>query len=497
MNRLHKVLLSLAALMMTGCAGMKPGMGFDDDAGAGGVRQSVAERTGMKVHWNNGSKEDAEAAAAVSELLEHNLTAEAAAQVALLNNHELQAVYEELNLAQADLVQAGLLRNPVFSGEVRWATSGSEGPGVVLDLTQDFVSLFYLPLRKGRAEAAFEAAKLRVSSAVVDMAAEVRSAFYEYQSAEQTREMRKTVLEATQASYELAQRLRVAGNNRDLDVLNERDLMERAKVDLALAEEDVTRSRERLNALMGLWGKQTQWRAEALLPSLPAEDMTAEGLEKTAIERSLDLGIARREIEIAARALGIAKPFGWLTDTEVGVAAERDLDGTWSVGPSLSLPVPLFDQGQGAVGKAQAQLRQASEHYHARAVEVRSRARAAHAVVASARSRARYYQQVILPLRQQIVDQTQQQYNGMQVSAFQLLEAKRNQIEAGTSYIEALRDYWVARTKLEQVLSGRLTAFEGTGASSLSAMPHSGLGEEPGRPLQHRHTGAKPIASPE
>ena len=199
------------------------------------------------------------------------------------------------------------------------------------------------------------------------------------------------MLGATQASYELAKRLRAAGNTRELDLLNEQDLNEQAKVDLAMAESDVTQSRERLDALMGLWGKQTGWRAEALLPPIPIDDPNPVGLERTAIERSLDLAIARREIEIAARALGIAKPFGWLTDIEVGVASERDRDGSWSVGPSLSLPIPLFDQGQGAVGKAQAQLRQASEHYYARAVEVRSRVRAAHSAVVSAHDRASDY----------------------------------------------------------------------------------------------------------
>ncbi len=478
---------SFSCALMTGCASMSPGLGFD------AVRQSVADRAGMKVHWNNGSDEDARAAAAVGSLLGQSLTADHAVQVALLNNRELQAVYEELNLAQADVVQAGLLRNPIFSGEVRFATSGG-GAAVVLDLTQDFVSLLYAPLRKGRAEAGFEAAKLRVASVVVDMAGEVRSAFYEYQAAEQTREMRATVLAGTGASHELSKRLRAAGNNRELDVLNEQDLLEQARVNLALAEESVVQARERLNALMGLWGAQTQWRAEARLPSVPAEEPGYESLERRAIEQSLELGIARREIEIAARALGIAKPFGWLTDTEAGVAAERDGDGSWSVGPSLSLPIPLFDQGPGTIGKAQAQLRQASERYYGRAVEIRSRARAAHGVLVSARARAGYYQQVILPLRQQILEQTQLQYNGMQVSAFELLQVKRNQIEAGAGFIEALRDYWIARSKLERIVGGRLTALEGTGVSALRVISHGGPGEAADRSLRHRHPSAKPAA---
>lgn len=490
-QRISSLAVLTLGLLGAGCENMKPELGFDD------VRHSVGDRTGMKVHWNNGTAEDREVATAVGTMLTEELTPDKAVQVALLNNHELQAVYEELNLAQADLVQAGLLRNPILSGEIRWATTAGEGPAVVLDLTQDFLSLLSMPLRKGRAGAAFEQAKVRVTAAVVDVTAEARSAFYDYIAAEQTREMRKTVLDATAASYELAKRLRQAGNSRDLDLNNECDLHEQAKMDLALAEEDVVQARERLNALMGLWGKQTQWKAATRLPAPPTEEPAVNDLERRAVEANLDLAVAKREIEIAARSLDIAKPFAWLTDMEAGVAAEREFEGTWSVGPSLSVPVPLFDQGQGAIGKAQAQLRQAGEHYYARAVEVRSRVRAAYSVVVSSRKRALYYERVILPLRLQRVEQTQLLYNAMQVSAFQLLQAKRDQIEAGASYIEALRDYWVARSRLDQILSGRMTAFEGATAATTSAMPHTGMGQEGGRPLEHRHTGPRPIASPE
>ncbi|MFN7022048.1 MAG: TolC family protein [Phycisphaerales bacterium] len=458
---------ALALALLAGCANMKPGMGFDD------VQKTVADRTGARTHWNNGSKDDAEVRAAVASMLRNELTADEAVQISLLNNHELQAVYEELNLAQADLVQAGLLRNPVFSGEIRFATSGG-GTGVVLDVAQDFVSLLSMPLRKGRAEAAFEAAKVRVTAAVLDAGFDVRTAFYDYQAAEQAREMRATVLEATGASYELAKRLRAAGNFRELDVLNERTLYEQTKVDLAAAESRVVQAREHLNAMMGLWGPQTQWHAAARLPALPDEVIAAEGLEGKAITASLDLALLRREAEVAARSAGIAKPFAWLEGADVGVAAERETDGQWSVGPSLALPIPLFDQGQATIGAAEARYRQAAERTIARAIEIRSRVRAAHAGVVAAHARALYYEKVILPLHQRTIDETQLHYNAMQVSAFQLLDARRGQIEAGAEYVASIREYWHTRAALDQILAGRMTPFEHGGTMNDSMNSTSG-----------------------
>jgi cobalt-zinc-cadmium efflux system outer membrane protein len=431
----------------------------------------------MRVHWNNGSAEDKEVAAAVAAMLKEELTADNAVQIALLNNHELQAVYEELNIAQADLVQAGLLRNPVFSGEVRFATDGG-GTAVVLDVAQDFVSLLSMPLRKGRAQAAFEAAKVRVTAEVLDTAFEVQMAFFDYQAADQAREMRQTVMEATAASYDLAKRLGVAGNNRDLDVSNERAMHEQAKIDLAVAEAEVVRTRERMNALMGLWGEQTAaWHAAVRLPAVPETEAQFEGIERRAIESSLDLSLLRREMEVAARSAGIAKPFAWLEGADVGAAAERELEGGWSVGPSLSLPIPLFDQGQAKFGEAQARYRQAAERAVARAVEIRSRVRAAHSAVLSTHDRARYYEKVILPLRSQIVNQTQLQYNAMQVSAFQLLQARRDQIAAGGEYVESLRQYWQSRAVLDQILRGRMTPFEQTGRQTTTASDSAGAGD--------------------
>ena len=443
--------LSLAA----GCATVPREAGFPD------VERTVMERTGRKVHWNQGSESDRAVASEVRSLLAAELSADEAVQIALLNNRNLQATYESLSLAQADLVSAGLLRNPIFEAEVRFPEGGG-GPGLELALVQDFIDLLYIPLRKRLAGAAFEAAKLRVAGSVLDLSGQVRAAFYTLQASEQTLEMRRQVLSATEAAYDLAKRLRAAGNITELDLSNERALFEQSKLDVRSAELDALRRRERLNVLMGLWGEDTKWRVASRLPEIPAEEAEASDLERLALERSLDLGIAKREIEQAAQSLGIARPLGLFGEVEAGVSAEREPEGDWALGPVLSFPIPLFNPGQPGVAAARAELRGAGERYAATAVSIRSQVRTAHATVLAAREQANYYAKVILPLRQQILGQTQLQYNAMQLGAFQLLQAKTEQVDAANSYIRSLRDYWVARTELEQLLSGRMTSFETT-----------------------------------
>lgn len=444
-----------ATLSASGCASVQAGMGFEE------VRRTVEERTGKRVHWNQGTPADKAVEDEVAALLRDELNAETAVQIALLNNRRLQATYEELNIAQADLVSAGLLRNPIFDAEIRFPTKGG-GTGLEMAVVQDFIDILFIPLRKSIAGSAFEAAKARVAGAAIDLAGQVRAAFYAAQATTQVLEMRRKVVAATEAAYTLATRLRAAGNITELDVSNERALFEQGKLDLRSAELELLRNRERLNVLIGLWGNQTQWTMPARLPEPKAEEPDSQGLERRAVERSLELAIARNEIEQAARTLGIARPLALFPDGELGVTAEREGEGDWALGPAISLPLPIFNQGQPAVASAQATLRSVGERYRAQAVALRSQMRVAQAAVIAARERVDYYAKVLLPLRQQIVKQTQLQYNAMQVGAFQLLQAKRDQINAGSDYIGALLQYWLAHTEREQLLNGRMTAFDET-----------------------------------
>ena len=151
----------------------------------------------------------------------------------------------------------------------------------------------------------------------------------------------------------------------------------------------------------------------------------------------LELAIARREIESFARQLGLTQTSALVPEVEIGALSERE-EGEWEVGPALALPIPLFDQGQARVATARAELRRRQQAYIDLAVQIRSGLRAARQRVLSARRQALHYLDTVLPLQDQITNETLLQYNAMQVGVFQLLVAKQQQIDAGRRYIESL-----------------------------------------------------------
>jgi cobalt-zinc-cadmium efflux system outer membrane protein len=447
----------LSVLALGGCATVPREAGFGD------VQKAVAERSGHLVQWRGRTAEDSAVDQAVRTLLEKELTSEDAVEVALLNNLTLQATYQDLGIAQADLVQAGLLQNPVLSLERRFTGQAAE-----FDVAQDLISLLAMPLRKRVAGARFEVEKRRVGNAVLEIAAETRDAFYMLQAAEQTLEMRRSVAEATAASVDAAKRLHDAGNTNDLDLANERKLAGQARLDLAMAENEAVQARERLTTLMGVWGPATTWKISPRLPDPPASDPPQQGLETLAISRRLDLEAGRQEVIAAAQSLGLTQAFRYIPEITLFAHYSHETNPVHSIGPGVQFTVPLFDQGQAQVAKGQAMLQQAQLRYAAMAVEIRSKVRATYSQMIHARARAEYYRREVLPLQQQILDQTQLQFNGMFFGVFRLLEAKQAQINAGREYIEALRDYWVKRAELEKVTGGRL---EGSAAGNLPGGP--------------------------
>ncbi|HTU59761.1 MAG TPA: TolC family protein [Polyangiales bacterium] len=417
------------------------------------------ERTGQDfADPRTSSNEEAERD--VSGLLQKELTLDNAMRIALINNPQLRAELAGLGVARGQLVQANMIPTVDFELAVMFPQNADHpnkwevGAGV--DLTQ----LILRGPRTDSAQAELDAARIRAAGAALDLGYRVRLAYYDVQAAEQQLELYRTAMQAFGASYDAARELRRAGNTIELDVATEQTAYEGARVAVAEAEADLIDARERLNIQLGLFGRSIAWQVAGRLPDPAASLGDLNKLETRAIEASLELAETRAELLAVARRVGVTKLAGILPDLSAGVGAEKH-DGIWFVGPSVHGTVPLFDRLQGQRIAQQAELEGMRERYQASAIEIRATLRAARDRALSAQARVEQYRDTVLPLRERVVQQTLLQYNAMQIGVFQLLQARRDQLEAARNYVVTLHEYWRSRAALEQILAGRLVASLG------------------------------------
>ncbi|MDO9017182.1 MAG: hypothetical protein Q7V43_09755 [Myxococcales bacterium] len=95
------------------------------------------------------------------------------------------------------------------------------------------------------------------------------------------------------------------------------------------------------------------------------------------------------------------------------------------------------------------------ERYHASAVDLRSGPRDARNRLRSAHARARQYDGVIVPARERVLRETLLQYTAMQVSVFQLLQARRELLDATLRRAEVRREFWTATAGTDALFAGR------------------------------------------
>lgn len=431
-------------LVVGACASVPKDAGFAD------VRRTVIEETRQPVEWNPRQPVQPPDDAAVSALLQEELTADGAVQVAFANNRDLQATLERLGLARADLIAASTIRNPILDGEIRMP--GDPSKPFELALMQPLIDIFQLGNRKKLGRAQFEVARLEVSGAIIHFASQVRMDYFDLLAARKILARQRTILKAQEAATELAGRQHSAGNISDLDLETEQSRYEQAKLDAARAELDELQARERLIADLGLV-QRAELTTPADFPPAPDAEMTSEDVESQVTMRRLDIQMAQREIEAAQRAISVAKTAA-IDNLEVGAHHEREPEGKRTTGPAASVPVPIFDRGAAQRTRARAALRQAQQRLAALTVTARSEARAAQERLLEARSRMTYLRDVVIPRRDRILKLTQLEYNAMLRGVFQLIEARKSLAEAQREEITATRNYWVARTELETALLG-------------------------------------------
>ena len=463
---IYKQILMVSTLIfVAGCTT------FSKDGGLNAVNDLTRARVQQDATWQRSEQDHTAARSATRALLTKPLGIDDAVKVALLNNRGLQATYADLGIAEADVVQAGRLRNPGFSfTRLRRADEVEIERSFLFDV----LGLLTMPLRTELEQRRFALTQGRVAGEVLQLAADTRRAWVAAVAAQEIAAYAEQVRQAAEASAELARRMAAAGNFSKLDHAREQVFYAEATAQLARARQSAISERERLTRLMGLWGDDTRFQIPARLPALPKTARDIRDLETQAIKSRLDMQGAMQEAENLASSMGLTRATGFINVFEVGYQRNSASHEPRQTGYEIELRLPIFDWGGAKVARAEHTYMQAVNRAADTAVRARSEVREAYAAYRTAYDLAKHYRDEIVPLRKHISEEVLLRYNGMLMSVFELLADARQQIAAVSATIDAQRDFWLAETALNLALTGK---SPGVLNLSAGAAPASGAVE--------------------
>jgi len=399
------------------------------------------------------------------ERLTQPLTAQSAVDLALLNNAGLQSRFAELGIGKAEFEQASRLPNPGFSfGKF---STGQERE-IERSLHLNLIRLALFPqIQKIEAQRLAQT-RIGVANDVLVLSARTKRSFYETVAAGQSLEYAQQVLQAAQASNELAKRMENAGNFGALQKAREQSFYADAVQAFNRANNQHKAKRQQLLRLLGLSANDTRLKLPVTLPELPVTLESQMSVKTLGLSRRLDVQAAQISAQRTADILGLTKATRFITIAELGGTYDSSNEGPNKKGYELSVELPIFDSGEARLARAEAIYRQALSRVKETTLNASSELTEALNNYQAAYDLAKYQRDEIVPLRQRVAQENLLRYNGMLIGVFELLAETRLQINSVSTYIELLRDFWIAETDLQLSLTGRpqLSTPLATGSSA-------------------------------
>jgi outer membrane protein TolC len=453
------VILLGATIGLGGCAK------FSADGGMAEVATGVRQETGKDVAKISDAADVERTRQRVGALLAAPLSADAAVQVALLNNRGLQAAYNDLGITEAAYVQASLPPNPGIS---LMQVGGTGVANFEARLAEDILSLLTLPRRTDIAASEFERGRYLAIEATLRLAADTRRAYIRAVASRQQIGFLEQARGTVDAAARLVSKLGETGGGDQLDQAELAAFYAELSAQLGQARLTARRDRETLVRLMGLWGSNVDFALPAELPPLPAQPDTVANVEAEAIRRRLDLRSAHHEVETMAKTLRLTEATRYVSMLQLaGIANNESANPRTNSntdiargGAQIDLRIPIFDTGEARTRSARETYMRAVNLLAEKAVNVRSEARIAYETYRGTYDIARFWQDRVLPLRQIASQEIMLRYNnaitageGMRVDLFKYLTDARTRIAANASALDARRDFFVADADLQAALT--------------------------------------------
>jgi len=480
---------TFAVAAVIGCAEIRP------DARVGEAIDLVGDHTGHRPGWTAPWDEKPPPWDGTTVL-----GPDEAVVMALRNNRQLRADLEMIGQANADLVQAGLLQNPMISFMIMFPDGGGRsmlrGTAPLMPL-QD---LWLIPAREAVAAARLREAVLRVADRAVETAAAVRKTYARLQYTQRAAELIRDNMAVVDQSIRIIHARQAAGRATQVEVNLSQIRHMRLRSELLAIQAEHRGLQRQLLELMGVAFATDQWTVRPVhevRDPLDAPIAEADLLELAGQQR-LDLKAAEWSTLAAGRNIRLVRREGW-PDLALGFTFERapaprsqnpGLAGqaanaavqgvsnaimgmpptppmaapfspkmrevTYTMGPMLEMEIPIFDYNQAQAAKAVHEFRQRVAEYEARFQEIARMVRETLVMYAQAHEQVRFYRDSILPAAERNVALARQSYVAGREELTVYLQAQEDLLMTRLKLLEFYRDCLVNRAELERQVGGRL-----------------------------------------
>lgn len=392
-----------------------------------------------------GLRLDADAALPPDARLDDGLTQEEAVAIALWKSPSFQATLTDLGVARADLVEAGLLRNPVFSLLFPLGPKQLE-----FTLQYPFDALVQRPSRVAAARFNAQAVGERLVWHALSLVAQVRTAHADAIAADRRLSLAGENATLTRRIADITDARLRAGDISDLDARAPRSDAARAEVTRQVLQHDRDLTRLTLAALLGL---------DENTPSVEPRPSAAYDTPACAADdaRLKDALAARPDVRATELAIETAAARArWERSRVLALVAILDANGKgdegFEMGPGVSVDIPLFNRNQGGAARADAEVLRASHLYSAARAQVIAEVRAAGARADQARQALDAWTRDIVPSLETEQRQAESAYNAGEIALFNVLDVSRRLVDARMRQVDAEADQFRARIALDRAI---------------------------------------------
>lgn len=366
------------------------------------------------------------------------LTEEEAVSIALWNNPQLQADLANIAISQADVINAGVISNPL----IRYlAPSGGLNVSGYINFAFDF--LFQRQKRINAAQTDLQ----RVAQASLQRTyALVRDVQVAYTDLLLSRERLNILQQYAQVRKEMAQlansRLR-NGDISELEVVTFRADSASAQDDVVKAVLDTSIRKNTLAVLLGFSPDTTL----VLQPTAFFSDFQKVP-EATYLQLALDYQPELRAAQINMEAIG--KRLGWERSRVIafiptlnyqhipGKGGSRFLPNAFN--PGIQAEIPILNRNQGGIAKTKAEMEAAAWQYVATRQRIALDAENAYQRYEQAWQSYQVWTGNTLPALEEAVRLSQSSYNNGDISYLPVLEAQRQLLNARLRRVEIQAD---------------------------------------------------------